>query len=569
MCLSRRGIAACLVAAAALLAASASSYAIDIPSAINAPLTLPGGQTHRLVSDTTIAEAGTLVCEAGARVRAEPGRLLTVRGVLQAEGTRFFCPTGKWGGIEFRTTKSSQSKLEFCQIEDAGGAGERAAILCEGTRTIFPAPSLIGCRIIRSAGDGVRSIGGAPMLKNCTISDCAGIAVRNTLGGYVKFENPCTAIGNRSNTVTFDKTGHGVIFPQEWRPAGFYYRILGDVGTRARGRITIQAGVELRMGNGVSLIADRGPINAFGTAASPIVIRGIGNWSGQWGGIFIKRGGAPSTFQYCDIRNGGARTCCCGKASHLVAIGATRRGGLRVRNCKLRSGAGPGIYVEDAIATVTNSVVRDHADMGVVVRGTGQLTVSGSTIQANGRAGVYSDSSGAVVLTPNNSLLSNGQYEVVNESANGIPARRNNWGVSTARAIARRIYDGQDKPGLGIVDFRDFIAALAASGADMAAPAFAITSATAVPSNAGIVQITYALSAPGDVEAEVLNIAGRPIRRLAGQGEGVAGLNTLLWDRRSDTGLAVPTGRYIIRLRATSPDGEQAHATATAMVPAQ
>jgi hypothetical protein len=450
MCLSRRGIAASLVAAAALLAASISAHAKDIPPLIDRWYPLGPG-THTLRSSTTVT--GTLFCKPGARVQAEPGTSIKVHGVLKASNTRFYCQGGNWGGIEFTTTRSSESLLTNCAIENAGGVGERAAILCVGTRTIFPAPRLVNCTISRSGGDGVRSIGGAPRLRSCTIEKCAGVAVRNTLGGYVDFESPCRAIDNRSNTVTFDRNGHGVIFPQIWKPAGFYYRVLGDVGTRAGGRITIRAGVELRMGNAVSLIADGGPIDAFGTAASPIVIRGTANWSGQWGGIFIKRGGAPSTFRYCHIRNGGARTCCCGKAPHVVVIGATKRGGVKLYDCTLSSGAGPGIYVENGVLSLTNSRVRGHADMGIVALGSSQVTVEYSTLLANGRAGVYNASSGNVVLTPKNRFVRNGQFEVVNMSTLDVPAQLNDWGVTTPREISQRIYDGRDAPGLGIVRF--------------------------------------------------------------------------------------------------------------------
>lgn len=445
-----RRIATYFVAAAALLAVAAHARAKDIPPLIDTWYPLGPG-THTLRSSTTVT--GTLYCKPGARVEAQPGTFIKVHGMLKATNTQFYCTSGKWGGIEFTTSRSTDSLLRNCQIRDAGGGGERAAIVCLGTRTIFPAPRLVSCTISRSAGDGVRSIGGAPRLQNCTIEDCEGAAARNTLGGYVDFESPCTAVGNRSNSVIFDRKGHGVIFPQIWKPAGFPYRVLGDVGTRAGGRITIRPGVELRMGNAVCLIAEGGPIDALGTAGSPIVIRGTANWSGQWGGIFIKRGGAPSTFRFCNIRNGGARTCCCGRAPHLFAIGATAGGGVTVQDCRLSDGAGPGIYVENAIVSVTNSVVRNHADMGIVLLGTGQLTVEYSTIAGNSRAGVYNSSSGRAELTPNNKLLRNGQYEVVNMSTRNVPAQLNDWGVTTRAEISRRIYDGRDARGLGIVQF--------------------------------------------------------------------------------------------------------------------
>jgi hypothetical protein len=221
------------------------------------------------------------------------------------------------------------------------------------------------------------------------------------------------------------------------------------------------------------------------------------------------------------------------------------------------------------VVSLEDTTVRSHTDMGVVTSGGGTLSITGSTIRSNGRAGIYLGGTGPVVLYPDNCIVGNGQYDVVNMTARGVNARQNYWGVTTRNAIRGRIYDGRDSSGLGIVSFwpaKDTCADTATAAAEAG---LAITSATAVPSGAGIVEVTYTLSAPGNVEAEVVNIAGRPIRRLATDAEGNAGLNVLLWDGRSDTGLTVPAGRYVVRLRATSARGEQAQAMATAIVGAR
>ncbi|MGD9498609.1 MAG: FlgD immunoglobulin-like domain containing protein [Armatimonadota bacterium] len=74
-----------------------------------------------------------------------------------------------------------------------------------------------------------------------------------------------------------------------------------------------------------------------------------------------------------------------------------------------------------------------------------------------------------------------------------------------------------------------------------------------------VAQITFSLSAPADAEVEVLNIAGRRVRILpAGLRE--AGQTTLSWNLRDDRGLAVPSGLYLVRLRARDEAGRQAQA---------
>jgi len=58
-------------------------------------------------------------------------------------------------------------------------------------------------------------------------------------------------------------------------------------------------------------------------------------------------------------------------------------------------------------------------------------------------------------------------------------------------------------------------------------------------STAGGAQITFSLSSAAQVQARILNIAGRPIRTLCLAKDCEAGTNTLLWNAQSDQGLRV------------------------------
>jgi hypothetical protein len=93
----------------------------------------------------------------------------------------------------------------------------------------------------------------------------------------------------------------------------------------------------------------------------------------------------------------------------------------------------------------------------------------------------------------------------------------------------------------------------------------AVTSLAAVPT-AGGAQLTFSLSGAAKVTATVVNVAGRPIRTVVADKPLDAGLQTLLWNRQADTGLAVPPGLYLIRLTACADDGSQSAALATLSV---
>ncbi len=79
-------------------------------------------------------------------------------------------------------------------------------------------------------------------------------------------------------------------------------------------------------------------------------------------------------------------------------------------------------------------------------------------------------------------------------------------------------------------------------------------------------QVTFTLSADAVVTAEALNIAGRPVKTLATDKPMQAGVRTLLWDGRSDTGVAVPAGVYLARVTAADKTGGQAQALGTVVV---
>ena len=627
----RAALLACCLAAALTGPAWAAK---DIPPVVPAGTTLvlrPGANPHRLQANTTtvVSAGATLICRPGVIVEAGADAVLAVDGTLTAQGRParkvvFTADSahqrrGGWGGIQFRTNESSASKLTNCVIEWAG-SGTEAGVLCSGSLTVAPQPTLTRCEIREIAGDGIRNVGAAPKLAACSIHDCTNCAILNLYGGYAYFINPCQASGNGSDTETFHHEGHGLIFPETWRPAGFPYRVLGRVGTQDGGKLTIEPGVEILVGPDADLIADRGPIIAQGTARKPIVIKSLSGSPGGWGGIYVYQNGAGSVFRHCQISGGGQN----GEA-HLLVRDARLNGGVTLDHTDIAGGAASGLYLWNAVVQLTNSSVRGHAGWGITAASNTKLTITasditknaqdGAAVQAralsvptdaalatasgaylydtnatiadstinrnggwglvcagstqlqlqhtqvigNGQDGVYNASTSSVQLTPNNTLARNGGYDVVNASSRSVPAQSNFWGVTTEAQIAQRIYDGNDACcGVGKVIFKPFLTSRPAALAADSSAELAFMSATAAPTASGAVQITYVLSADATVQAEVLNLAGRPVRTLVTSQPATAGANVLLWDQRSQTGTRAPSGMYLICLRAASPSGQLA-----------
>ncbi|MEA3402036.1 MAG: S8 family serine peptidase [Armatimonadota bacterium] len=87
----------------------------------------------------------------------------------------------------------------------------------------------------------------------------------------------------------------------------------------------------------------------------------------------------------------------------------------------------------------------------------------------------------------------------------------------------------------------------------------AICALTAVGGEGGA-EIVYTLQRAASVDIEILNIAGRTVRRLLADRQQAAGAQQVTWDGRSSAGSAVPGGTYLVRVVARGPDGQQASA---------
>lgn len=88
----------------------------------------------------------------------------------------------------------------------------------------------------------------------------------------------------------------------------------------------------------------------------------------------------------------------------------------------------------------------------------------------------------------------------------------------------------------------------------------AAVSALSATAEAGRVSLCYTLAADAAVTVEIRNLSGVLIRRLVAAVPQGAGVQTLTWNGRGNSGSAVPSGRYLINVRAETPEGQVAQA---------
>ncbi len=96
--------------------------------------------------------------------------------------------------------------------------------------------------------------------------------------------------------------------------------------------------------------------------------------------------------------------------------------------------------------------------------------------------------------------------------------------------------------------------------------ALTLSSLTAQPTRAGGAEVAFTLSAAARCTVKVLNIAGRTVRVLESDRQREAGSAQVVWDGRSDSGVAVPGGVYLMQVEALGADGTRTQAVRTLAV---
>jgi hypothetical protein len=74
------------------------------------------------------------------------------------------------------------------------------------------------------------------------------------------------------------------------------------------------------------------------------------------------------------------------------------------------------------------------------------------------------------------------------------------------------------------------------------------------------IQLSAVLSQAADVQVRILGADGRTVRTVEGRASRAAGVFLTTWDGRSQTGISMPAGSYVVELRASDSEGRFARA---------
>lgn len=258
------------------------------------------------------------------------------------------------------------------------------------------------------------------------------------------------------------------------------------------------------------------------------------------------------------------------RSSHAVSVHGT--GFVRVRNNVfglLPAGrqAAPletGIFVrDDAICYVMDNTIAFAADSGLRVWSRSKVSAFRNVFR-NCQEAVSIDDFALCRLgnlgnartgdDGGNTFRSSNTWFVYNLTSSRVKAEGNRFGTTDRAAIDARIYDNEENPASGRVDFSPLMGGVIPSGD---AVPLTVAGATALPTKSGGAEIAFALSAPAEVTVQVLNVAGRPVATVARERSADAGLQRIVWSRQTAHGTRAPAGRYVVRIAARDADGEQ------------
>ena len=248
----------------------------------------------------------------------------------------------------------------------------------------------------------------------------------------------------------------------------------------------------------------------------------------------------------------GAPLCTAQKAQEYPFLVADGTGGAIIAWYDYRAATTSDIYAQwvnvagvpqwtpDGVPLCTAE--RTQEDVALATDGAGGAIVSWYDLRSGTSSDIYAqgiNAAGAQWPTPDGqAVCSDGggqiSQKIASDGAGGAIVAWVDYRNGNADIFAQRIY------GSG---------AVAAAPPPPAPARFGLFAPSPNPWRDGQLTIRFALPSAARVSAHVLDLTGHRVRVLASEREFAAGTQTLAWDGRNDSGVALPAGVYFVRVQ--------------------
>jgi hypothetical protein len=223
-----------------------------------------------------------------------------------------------------------------------------------------------------------------------------------------------------------------------WTLSGSPYIIYGDIRIINGAILTIDAGVEVRFAkvsgdggheDGAELVIRNGTLHAIGRKGFPVVFTAHTSnpQPGYWGGVIAEYNN-DFVLEHTNIKFAKNGLHLYNFTSYGSSSSSTEY--LEISRCSKN-----GIFIEDSYADVRYATLRDNEENGIETDESGTCNVN-------------------VHLSD---IYDNGMYNFENRNYKNVNATECWWGTTVEALIELRIYDKNDNPTVGEVDYDPYL----------------------------------------------------------------------------------------------------------------
>jgi parallel beta-helix repeat protein len=233
--------------------------------------------------------------------------------------------------------------------------------------------------------------------------------------------------------------------------------------------LIIQAGSQLRFAGYYGLF-NQGILQVDGTAEQPVLFTTDASTPspGDWGTIKFNFADPASYLSYTQVRYARYGVFLFSSVPAIrhtdirYSLGSGVMGymnaGAMLEDSVMENNGGHGVELLFSHPTIVRTLISHNTGSGVMVQYYASPLISYSTLSYNGGDGVtVNDGYGARPSVNDSNLYGNSGYAFRHGNAEAIDATRNYWGTSNPSLIAAAIYDYNDNPSLGVVDFSGYV----------------------------------------------------------------------------------------------------------------